>query len=635
MAQLSGWMGKILRIDLSTGKTSELNTMDYADRFLGGRGIATRIYWDEVAPDIDALSEKNCLIIMTGPLAGTPAPSGSRWIVCSKSPLTYPLEQFSYGNLGGFLAAELKSAGYDGIVITGKAERPVYLWVNDSKTELRSADHLWGKGADETIELLKSELGGGTRSVVTGPAGEHQVRLATLYTDTGGSASSGFGAVMGSKNLKAVAVRGSGKVAVALPEELTRVRDAIRALDRGLPYKDPIEWPEYERNAHCYGCLTGCERAIFKMPSGQRGIRKCQAKTYYWDWFKPNDLEQRETAFKATGLANYYGVDTYDLGAMLPWLKAAYDAGELSEGETGLPFSKYGSVEFVETMLKKMAYREGFGEILGHGCWRAYDQVGKGPKEALVDYLTTYGPRLYIITALFFATEPRIPIQHLHEISFLICKWVYGVKGDEFGAHLTSEVVRKVAQRFWGSEMAGDFSTYEGKALAATKIQDRQYAKESLILCDFFWPILDSKRTPDKVGYPGLEARLFSAVTGRQTEEEDLNTFGERAFNLQRAVLAREGHAGREKDVLDEVQFTKGIQYDYGNDECIVPGPQGEVFSRRGMVVDREQFEKMKDEYYRLRGWDEKTGLQTKEKLTALSLADIAEDLGRRRLLVS
>jgi aldehyde:ferredoxin oxidoreductase len=246
--------------------------------------------------------------------------------------------------------------------------------------------------------------------------------------------------------------------------------------------------------------------------------------------------------------------------------------------------------------------------------------------------MTTYDPRLYITTGLLYATEPRKPLQQIHEVGQTAQRWVEWVKKEE-GAYFPTEAFRTVARKFWGSETAVDFSTYEGKALAAKKIQDREYVKESLILCDFSWPILWVKYSEDHVGDPSLESKVFSAVTGREVSEEELYKVGERIFNLQRAILAREGRRGRESDQLLEVFYTTPLKADFHNRECLVPGKEGEIISKRGAVVDRAEFERMKDEYYRLRGWDVESGLQTKAKLEELDLGDIAEELEAKQLL--
>jgi len=207
--------------------------------------------------------------------------------------------------------------------------------------------------------------------------------------------------------------------------------------------------------------------------------------------------------------------------------------------------------------------------------------------------------------------------------------WVKKIEG----AYVSTDVLRAIAKRFWGSELAADFSTFEGKALAAKIIQDREYAKECLILCDWSWPIMDLKYSEEHVGDPTLESKIFSAVTGNEVDEKGLYRIGERVFNLQRAILVREGHQGREYDKLPDDWHTRPSKGNPTNLECLVPGQGGKVISRKGAVVDREGFERMKDEYYQLRQWDVATGLQTRAKLEELELKDIAQGLEQRRLL--
>ncbi|MBU4055659.1 MAG: aldehyde ferredoxin oxidoreductase, partial [Proteobacteria bacterium] len=206
-SQIFGWCGKILDVDLTHSKITHRNTMDYTDLFLGGRGIATRIYWEEVQPEVSAFDPENRLIFMTGPLGATGAQGASRFEVVGKSPMLLP-EGFCYGNLGGFFGPYLKRAGYDGIVVSGKAEKAVYLWIQDEKVEILDAGALWGKGVYEVSGMLKTLHGQNTRLVTMGVAGENLCRSSNLMTDNEGSATGGFGAVMGSKNLKAIAVLG-------------------------------------------------------------------------------------------------------------------------------------------------------------------------------------------------------------------------------------------------------------------------------------------------------------------------------------------------------------------------------------------------------------------------------------------
>ncbi|MFW5874991.1 MAG: aldehyde ferredoxin oxidoreductase N-terminal domain-containing protein, partial [bacterium] len=202
--EIFGLTGRILDVNLEGGSFRDRDTMPYAERFLGGRGIATSIYWEEVTPDTGALEPENRLIFMAGALVATGAQGATRMTVMGKSPMRMP-EGFCYGNLGGFFPAYLKRAGYDGVVISGRAEKPVYVLVKDGVPELRDASELWGKGTYEVQKRLKETHGSKVRFVSIGPAGENRCRNATVITDHEGSATGGFGAVMGSKNLKAIA----------------------------------------------------------------------------------------------------------------------------------------------------------------------------------------------------------------------------------------------------------------------------------------------------------------------------------------------------------------------------------------------------------------------------------------------
>ncbi|HEA66963.1 MAG TPA: hypothetical protein ENI07_09120 [Desulfobacterales bacterium] len=636
-----GYAGQILRVNLSTGDVGTVSTGNYVDRFLGGRGIALKIYWDEVVPQIDAFDPENCLIFMTGPLCGVPGFAGSRWQVCGKSPI---LNQFSYANLGGAWGVQLKFAGYDGLVLKGKADSLVYLSINNETVELRDASHLKGKGAIETREILKDEFGDSFCVVATGAAGENMVTYATLLADSDSSGSSGFGALMGAKNLKAIAVSGQGKVEVADKKAVKLMRQKVRELKY-----DPFIWPttlpqEQMEKDICFGCINGCMRVKYHPADRRSGKYCCQSAGYYEVRAQRYYGKVTDVPFQATKLCDDYGIDTRVVETLIMWLSRCHKAHILSEDETGLPLSKLGSLEFIQTLLHKIAFREGFGDVLAEGALKAANIVGRNADQYITDYMiktgedSPYGPRMHITTGLLYATEPRMPIQQLHEVGLPVLLWALRAGGNSDtllkNNYMTSEVIRAISKKFWGDEIAADFSTFEGKALSAAKIQDRQLAKESLILCDFSWPITHSPITDDHVGDPALESQVCSAVTGMDMDETDLDKFGQRIFNLQRAVLAREGRKGRASDTIEEFNFTIPLKAEFGNPDCIVPGRDGEVFSRKGMVLDRQKFEKMKDEYYAIRGWDVSTGLQKKTKLEELGLGDIAETLQQEDLLV-
>jgi len=608
--------------------------MDYADRFLGGRGVAARIYWDEVGPEVGAFDQENCLILMNGPLTATGAQGASRFEAVGKSPMTLP-EGFCYGNLGGFFGPYLKRAGYDGIVVTGCAERPSYIWIHDEKSEIRDASFLWGKGSYEVRDLLREKHGKKIRFVTTGVAGENKCRAATLITDHEGAATGGFGAVMGSKNLKAIAVLGTGIPAVADRARLKELnRYTFHLSQRGtLRMPAPKQHMRYVKTASCYQCGLDCFRGFFRTQSGREVIRKCQSQVFYMPYVGLRKEEPFDTAVDAAAICNDFSVCTMEIGDIIKWLEACYKSGYLTDKETGLEMAKLGSREFLHQLVKMIAHREGFGAVLAEGISRAGETLGDEVKALFTESAggvggSGYTPREYITTALLYALEPRQPIAQLHEISYPIARWLLHQIKPELSP-TTAAVFRAQASKFWGGDEAWDLTTYEGKALAALKIQDRVMVKDSLLLCEAAWPIMDSFNTPDHVGDPTLESKIFSAVTNIGTDEAGLNRYGQRIFNLQRAILLREGWKPKESDYPPDFNFTDPVEMSIINPRMIVPGPTDEPVSFKGNILDRKKYETMRDEYYELRGWDTETGLQKAKTLDGLNLSDLASDLKR------
>ena len=621
-SEVFGWTGKILSLDLGESKVSTLDTMDYADRFLGGRGVATRIYWEEVGPNVGALEPENPLIMMNGPLTATGVPGASRFEVVSKSPMLNP-EGFCYGNLGGSFGPYLKRAGYDGIVIKGCAHRPSYIYINDDKVEILDASWLWGKGIYRVGDLLKERYGRQVRFVTTGPAGENQCRNAALMTDNEGSATGGYGAVMGSKNLKAIAVSGSGNPSVAHPEELKDLIGlTMRLSERGtLRMPIPKQHVKYAGKAPCYQCGLDCLRGKFLTTSGREAVSKCGPLAFYiQEAMQTREENKIDIAFDATQIINDFSLCSGEVRSIIPWLQACYDAGFLSKEDTGPDLNELGTRAFIEQLVSMIAKREGFGDILADGLLRIGEKLG----EEALDYFplvvpgvgggASYSPRMYNTNAMLYALEPRTPIAMLHEVSYMIARWLLHNIRPELSP-TTAEVFRAAATKFWGHEKAWDLTTYEGKAEAGVIIQDRTYVKDSLLLCDCNWPVTDSFNTDDNIGDPALESRLFSAVTGIETDEKGLLRYGERIFNQQRAILLREGWKAKEDDVPAEFNFNEPIEQDGLNPRLIVPGPTEEPVSIRGKLLVREKFEEMRETYYRLRGWDSETGFQKKEPL--------------------
>jgi aldehyde:ferredoxin oxidoreductase len=625
-----GWCGKILKIDLSDLRISELETMDYADRFLGGRGIATRIYWEEVGPKVRAFDPENHLIFMTGPLGATGAQGGSRFEVVGKSPMLMP-EGFCYGNLGGFFGPFLKKAGYDGVVISGRSPKPVYLWIHDGKAEILDGSSLWGKGVYEVRDILKKTHGKNVRFVTTGVAGENMCRSANLMTDNEGSATGGFGAVLGSKNLKAVAVLGTGSPLVARPEELKELNKLTIHLNKRDPFHAPFPEEQVRRTGQssCFQCGLDCKyRNAFRTASGKKVVRKCQSMFVYLPWVFGRPGESTETAVDATGICNDLSLCTMEMYNVVQWVDTCYKSGYLTDKQTGLEISKLGSREFFENLATMIARREGFGDILAEGLLRAGEKLGEKARAHFSNEVSgvgdgaSYSAREYLMNGLLYALEPRQPIAMLHEISWLTGLWVMN-QADPKSSPVTSEVFRAAATKFWGSEKAWDLNTHEGKAMAAARIIDRTYVKDSLLLCDSAWPLMVSWNTPDHVGDSSLESRTFTAVTGIETDEAGLHQYGERIFNLQRSILLREGRRPKVDDVPEKFNFVDPVETVFMNPDVIVPGPGKEVISRKGQTLDRDVFEEMRKEFYELRGWDSESGLQKPETLERLGLSDL------------
>ena len=642
MTEIYGWCGSILEVDLSKDRITELKTMDYAVRFLGGRGIATRIYWETVGPSVGAFDPENRLIFMTGPLGATGAQGASRFEVVGKSPMLLP-EGFCYANLGGFFGPYLKRAGFDGIVISGRSEKPVYLWIEDGQARLLDASALWGKGVYAVRDTLKTLHGANVRFVTTGVAGENMCRSANLMTDNEGSGTGGFGAVMGSKKLKAIAVLGTGSPLIAKPEELKELNKLTIHLNKRDPLLAPFPEEQVRRTGQssCYQCGLSCKyRNSFRTASGKNVVRKCQSMFVYFPWVLGRPGESMETAVDATGICNDLSICTMEMANIIEWLAACYKSGYLTDKQTGLDISKLGTREFFENLAKMIARRDGFGHILAEGLLRAGDKLGEEARAHFSNEVSgvgagaSYSAREYLMNGLLYALEPRQPIAMLHETSWLVGLWVMN-QADPESSPVTSDVFKKAATRFWKHEKAWDLTTHEGKAMAAANIIDRTCTKDSLLLCDSVWPMMVTWNTPDYVGDPSLESRIFSAVTGVEIDEAGLNQYGERIFNMERGVLLQEGRQPKIDDVPAQFNFTDPVETVFMNPDVIVPGPGGKVISRKGETLKQDEFDTMRKEFYEVRGWDPASGMQKAETLEHLGLSDLAKALKKMDLIRS
>jgi aldehyde:ferredoxin oxidoreductase len=622
---MNGWVGQILEVNLSDGKISTQPTASYVDQYLGGRGIGVRLVYDYLTPGTDALAPENPLIFSMGPLTGTAMPSSGRTDITALSPLS---NLRAKSNFGGYWGPEAKYAGFDHIVITGKAEKPSYLWIKDGRVEIRCAEHLWGKDTAETQTMIQQELNDPEIKVVcVGPAGERMVRFASIITEMAASASrTGTGAVMGSKNLKAIAVRGSGSVGVANPEQMLQFSLEVNKEIRESPacqelsnwgvtrfismmyslsffpvgYYEDVHWqeiidhyggPEFVeqfqvKNVGCFGCPVRCKNFL-SVPDLGKGFVTCEP----WSGFTGAvwNLDMK-VFWEAVLISRKLGIDPTEACACIGLLMELYHEGIISEKDTdGIPMERGGREAILET-IRKIGFREGYGDLLAEGQRAFAEKIGPAAVEKL-DLVKGLAPhpyefRAYRGSALMQAVGHRgdpLPLR-----GSLI----------EFEWHNAPEWFQEVAKGQFGSEEAAIPSEYRGKAQSAVISEHNDRVVDSLGICT--WPYsLFIFHNIEKA------TRFFNLVTGKDWSMEELLRIGERIRNLERMFDVRQGLT-RDMDTLPNKFFDK-------------PLTKGKY---KGAVLDREKFELMKDEYYNQRGWDPKTGIPTGEKLSELGLED-------------
>lgn len=630
-----GWQGTILRVDLSRGLISkEPLRKEMGKNYIGGRGINSRILYDEVKPGVDALDPSNRLIFGTGPLTGTGLLPDGRWTVTAKSPMT---GIHGDANGGGHFAAELKWAGYDHIIFQGKADKPVYLWINDEHVELRDAAHLWGKTTWETDKIIKEEIGDpGVQIACIGPGGENLVRFACVVSNLGRAAGrTGMGAVMGSKNLKAIAVRGSKPVKVANAQAYREVTQRILQRELKNPYYPVLSTygtPDITLPANEYGMLgvrNGRQTGGFE---GIEEVRHETLKEKYWTrsracfgcpihcahWFKIKEgayagergegLEYgtvgafgplcgnsyAPSLFKCHNLCNQYGLDTINCGEMIAIGMDWYDLGLITKEDTGGIALKFGNHEAIVEMVHQIAKKEGFGAVLAEGPVRAAKIVGKGAERCISHakgwQYSIDDARAFRGFELNNATSTR-GADHLRGLPFT--DWA-GLSPKE------------CKERF-GTEKVGVPSSYEGKAKAVHYYRQICTLADALEICKFY-----TEWVGHEVNVKDM-AELFSAATGIEKDEEGMKEAADRIYTVERAFLIREGIT-RKDDAIAGRQRNE-------------PKPTGPY---KGVAHDEKKWNKMLDEYYDLVGWDKESGAPTRAKLEALGLKDIADELERR-----
>jgi len=647
MTEVYGWTGKILRVDLSKRKITTIDTMKYVPEFIGGVGVASMIAWEELSPGIGPFDPENRLMIMVGPLTGTLASGAGRVEVLGVAPQLHP-PRFSRSGMGGHWGPELKYAGFDGIIVQGKAEKPVYIWVNDGDAEILDAEEIWGLGTYATAKALRSIHGEKTRVISCGPAGENLSRIAIIQTETENAAGQGgFGGVMGSKNLKAIAVRGTGGVKIARPEEfldicLNQSREGLRP---SAPDSDP-RWPSEKvlagpnfRRHKCGFCSTVCTNTVYMdiegevFPALYTSERMCYA-------YKTTS---HKAQIEARVLTSIYGINGWEVSyGIIPWLQLCKQHGlikeidgmEIPAPEKPIEYQRDCAPvppEFLAMLLRKIAYREGpIGDALSDGACYAAEKLFNGKGKPLLDRI--YPRRggqvghweghwgvggsapwpFWLPPVLQWCMDTRDPASDTTH-SWTSHVQYYLPRGDSHQGPFTLEKVRAISEKVYGDPNVCDpsieYDPPEARAIPAIWHTDRGMVVDSLILCDYEQPRVFSMFSEDGMADTALMAKLFSACTGIDMSEDDLQRAGERIFNVLRAIDIRNFDRCRK---VDEQVIDIGFHYP-GRDD--------------GVILDRQKFLKLMDKYYDLRGWNKENGWPTRKKLEELGLKKIADDL--------
>ena len=627
-----GFHGRILHVDLTTGKIHvETPDESFYRKYMGGSALCLYYLLRTMPAGVDPLSAQNVLAMAVGPMTGVPISGQSRLTVAAKSPLTGMVGD---SQSGGYFPAELKFAGFDAMIVYGRAERPVYLWLHDGEAELRDASHLWGKVTGEVEELLREELGEKKLEILqVGPAGERQVRFAAIMNMANrANGRTGMGAVMGSKGLKAIVAKGSNrwKPRVAHPDRLkalsrwgaqhvetsdaaglalfgTSVIVTSQNKAGGLPAYNwrsgTFERAErisgqrmYEeilkKRDTCYGCVIRCKRVV-EITEGpyqvdpRYGGPEYETLATFGSYCGVDDLE---AIAYANQLCNMYGMDTISCGATIAWAMECFEAGLLTREDTDGLELRFGNAEAMVRMVEKIARREGFGDVLAEGSWRAAQIVGRGTEQFVVavkgQEVPAHMPHVKRSLGLIYAVNP-------------------------FGAdHQSSE--HDPAYMAYPERMATlDLKDPVGprvlngeKVAFAVRTQWLYSALDTINVCQFVfgpaWQLYDANQLVD----------VLHIVTGWNVSLYELMEVGRRRLNMLRAFNAREGY-GREADTLPRRFFKEALK-----------GGKSD-----GIRLDEVELERAKDLYYAMNGWDVTTGKPTRATLEGLGLGWVADML--------
>ncbi len=619
-----GYRGKILRINLTvkTSREEEL-PLEVARDFIGGAGFGIKYLFDEVKGGTDQLGPDNKLIYSLGPFTGTTIPCASRMAVTSKSPLTNGV---GVSLTGGYFPVELKRSGYDVLIVEGKAEKPTYVWIKDGEVRFRDAGKVWGTQTTDCQQIIKDELNDqNVRISCIGPAGENMIRIACIINERRAAGRKGLGAVMGAKNLKAIALRGTGSIDVASKEKL---KAAIGEMQKAMK-ESPLLYPQFAKigtpmvvdltcalgifptknwsatgefapvdqlgveaqmtrnvgSMHCYGCPVGCSQLKLAKTGSYAGTltEGPEYETMY-SFGGQTGVDNMDSVIAGDRLADELGLDTISAGVAIGFAMELFEKGILTTEDTGGLQLNFGNHQAMLTLIHMMAFREGIGDLLCDGVKAAAEKIGKGADKYAIHVkgleLPAYDVRGAKAQGLNFATA-YTGADHNRGYAF---QEIFDIP------------VPYAADRF-STEKKGELTKWN---------QDVQMAVcDCPTMCAFILPMALMPISTQNT------AALMEAATGLTYTPEEIEKVGERANNLAKAFNVREGFTQAD-DTLPERLITEPLQSG----------------ASKGHLISKDELKLMLDEYYRVRGWDPKTSIPTREKLVELGLGYVADQLG-------
>lgn len=675
-----GYVGKILYVDLTARTTRIIPTSDY-EQWGGGHGIGSALFFDLVKDKtIDGYHPDNLVTMMSSPFSGTLTPSASgRTEVQGIGIQAFPIAWFTRSNFGGRFAGMMKFAGYDGIAIQGKSEKPVWINIINDKVTFEDAKSLWGLDTHETQEEIWNTITGskdmrdwwelsskrdGGRSTqkpavaCIGPAGENLNRNAIILHDAGNaSGQGGFGGVFGAKNLKAVSVMGTGSVPIADPAALVSTRIELQkrfaynvddpslespvpklslyGIIEGHPGYGPLTWAANQpaRPQGCMGCFKNCR---MNFASGQANGDMCVEGLY---WSGSGDQNEH---MRATNLLDQMGLNVYDLFVTQAWLLGLYKQGILGPGkqiDSQLPWDRYNTYEFIEAFTKAVAYRTDIGKDLGEGTARAAKKWGRWEIDTANGSLTFpqwgfmehYDPRLEVewsYGSLFGDRDINEHGVNWHVHWMPLVRGAVGqapiVTAEELAGYL-AKATGVGDPKGWDYSAEGIYADPKLKAVSWQRHYTR-FWKQSLGMCDWAWPnLVNYNAGSDHEGAsPSFEPRLYKAVVGEDLTWEQGLAIGKKIWNLDRAIWVMQGRT-RELEVFTDYVYDVPTSAPYPLP--VFENGEWKYATNEGRTLDRAKFEDVKTRFYALEGWDPKTGWPTRKGLTDLGLVEVADEL--------